>query len=333
MNRIYNRGDKKKKRINKMSKRKKLNNVIRGRILIKNRSDFNIFVEAIKPKDCETIRTSYLGLISTQADATLPITIRSKALVLNGGATQFYEKRLEVNVYLGDTLQHNVHLERGEVLVIQPHHLNTQDIIIIQNRSLQDLQIEFNMVTSSMSTRRVHSKTVLLNDRDILVSEYTRLEVNVYHNKSFLYCKALERGEVLVILPNHLDIDTTIKIYNNSLHDLLVEVNKPGETENIIRWFGFSISEVVVTPVILLSKVLSCNSDIQFTGHKYLEVSVFIEGNLYCSKTLKCGEIFNIQSQHLVNKTQTRNILNYIYFISGLLFVMFVICLKVYVVI
>lgn len=326
MNRIYNRGDKKKKRINKMSKRKKFNNVIRGRILIKNRSDFNIFVEAIKPKDCETIRTSYLGLISTQAGTTPPITIRSKALVLNGGATQFYEKRLEVNVYLGDTLQHNVHLERGEVLVIQPHHLNTQDMIIIQNRSLQNLQIE------TTSTKKVLSKTVLLNDRDILVSECTRLEVNVYHNKSFLYCKALERGEVFVILPNYLDIDTTIKICNNSLHDLLVEVNKPGETENIVRWFGFSISEVVVTPAILLSKeVISCNSDIQFTGHKHLEVSVFIEDKLYCSKTLKCGEIFDIQSQHLVNKNQTRHIWNYIYFMSGLLFVLFAICLKVYV--
>ena len=66
-----------------MSKRKKFNNVIRGRILIKNRSDFNIFVEAIKPKDCETIRTSYLGLISTQTGTTPPITIRSKALVLS----------------------------------------------------------------------------------------------------------------------------------------------------------------------------------------------------------------------------------------------------------
>lgn len=330
MNRIYNRGDKKKKRRNKMSKRKKLNNVIRGRILIKNRSGFNIFVEAIKPKDCETIRTSYLGLISTHAGATPPITIRSKALVLNGGATQFYEKRLEANVYLGDTLQYNVHLERGDVLVIQPHHLNTQDMIIIQNRSLQDLHIEFNMVTSSTSTKRVLSKTVLLNDRDILVSERTRLEVIVYHNKSFLCCKALERGEVFVVLPNHLDIDTTIKICNNSLQDLLVEVNKPGETENIVRWFGFSISEVVVTPAILLSKeVLWFNSNIQFTGHKHLEVSVFIEDNLYCSKTLKCGEIFDIQSQHLVNKNQTRRIWNYIYFISGLLFVLFVICLKV----
>jgi len=87
MNIIYNRIDKKNKRRKKMSKEKKLNNVLWGRILIKNRSGYNIYVEAIKPKECETIKTSYFGLVSTEVGATQARIIRSKALVLNDGVT------------------------------------------------------------------------------------------------------------------------------------------------------------------------------------------------------------------------------------------------------